>query len=98
MRVTVRKKSANYKEIVINEPTVEDMIKAEKMSDGDKGFEFAVCLLSLIAEFDGQKLPPEEIKKLPASVFLEVSRGFMELGLTGLGEQLSTSQSQQAGD
>jgi len=97
MRVTVRKKSANYKEIVINEPTVEDMIKAEKMSDGDKGFEFAVCLLSLIAEFDGTRLPPEEIKKLPASVFLEVSRGFMELGLTGLGEQLSTSQSQQAG-
>ncbi|WP_457679434.1 phage tail assembly protein [Thermovibrio sp.] len=98
MRVTVRKRSADYKEIVINEPTVEDMIKAEKMSGGDRGFEFAVCLLSLIAEFDGQRLMPEEVKKLPASVFLEVSRGFMELGLTGLGEQLSTSQSQQAGD
>lgn len=98
MRVTVRKRNADYKEIVINEPIVEDMIKAEKMSNGDRGFEFAVCLLSLIAEFDGQRLPPEEIKKLPASVFLEISRSFMELGLTGLGEQLSTSQSQQAGD
>ncbi|WP_456459712.1 phage tail assembly protein [Desulfurobacterium sp.] len=98
MKITVKKRSADYKEIVINEPTVENMIKAEKMSDGDRGFEFAVCLLSLIAEFDGQKLPPEEIKKLPASVFLEISRSFMELGLTGLGEQLSTSQSQQAGN
>jgi len=98
MRVTVRKRNADYKEIVINEPTVEDLVKAEKMSSGDRGFEFAVCLLSLIAEFDGQKLPPEEIKKLPASVFLEISRSFMELGLTGLGEQLSTSQNQQAGD
>ncbi|OMH40226.1 phage tail assembly protein [Desulfurobacterium indicum] len=98
MRVTVRKRKANYQEIVINEPTVEDMIKAEKMSDGDRSFEFAVCLLSIIAEFDGQKLPPEEIKKLPASVFLEISRSFMELGLTELGEQLSSSQNQQAGD
>jgi len=98
MRVTVKKREVNYKEIVVNEPTVEDMVKAEKMSDGDRGFEFAVCLLSLIAEFDGQRLPPEEIKKLPASVFLEISRSFMELGLTELGEQLSTSQSQQAGD
>ena len=98
MKVKVRKKSVGYKEIVLNEPTVEDLVKAEKMSGGDRGFEFAVCLLSLIAEFDGQRLPPEEIKKLPASVFLEISRSFMELGLTGLGEQLSTSQSQQAGD
>jgi len=97
MRVTVKRRKVDYKEIVINEPTVEDMVKAEKMSDGDRGFEFAVCLLSLIAEFDGQRLPPEEIKKLPASVFLEISRSFTELGLTGLGEQLSTSQSQQAG-
>ena len=98
MKITVKRRKADYKEIVLNEPTVEDMIKAEKMSDGDRGFEFAVCLLSIIAEFDDQKLPPEEIKKLPASVFLEISRGFMELGLTGLGEQLSTSQNQQAGD
>jgi len=97
MRVTVKRRKVNYKEIVVNEPTVEDMVKAEKMSDGDRGFEFAVCLLSLIAEFDGQRLPPEEIKKLPASVFLEISRSFMELGLAGLGEQLSTSQNQQAG-
>ena len=66
MRVTVKRRKVNYKEIVINEPTIEDMVKAEKMSDGDRGFEFAVCLLSLIAEFDGQRLPPEEIKKLPA--------------------------------
>jgi predicted peroxiredoxin len=98
VKITVKRKKANYKEIALNEPTVEDLVKAEKMSGGDRGFEFAVCLLSLIAEFDGQKLPPEEIKKLPASVFLEISRGFMELGLTGLGEQLSTSQNPQAGD
>jgi len=98
MRVTVKRRKVSYTEIVLNEPTVEDLVKTEKMSGGDRGFEFAVCLLSLIAEFDGQKLPPEEIKKLPASVFLEISRGFMELGLTGLGEQLSTSQNQQAGD
>jgi len=98
MRVTVKRRKVSYTEIVLNEPTVEDLVKAEKMSGGDRGFEFAVCLLSLIAEFDGQKLPPEEIKKLPASVFLEISRGFMELGLTGLGEQLSTSQNPQAGD
>ena len=98
MKVTVRRKRASYREIVVNEPTVEDMLKAERMSDGDRGFEFAVCLLSVIAEFDGQKLPPEEVKKLPASVFLEISRSFTELGLTGLGEQLSTSQNQQAGD
>jgi len=69
VKVSVKKRKVDYKEIVINEPTVEDMVKAEKMSGGDRGFEFAVCLLSLIAEFDGQKLPPEEIKKLPASVF-----------------------------
>lgn len=98
MKITVKRKKADYKEIVLNEPTVEDMVKAEKMSGGDRGFEFAVCLLSLIAEFDGQKLPPEEVKKLPASVFLEISRSFMELGLAGLGEQLSTSQNQQVGD
>jgi hypothetical protein len=97
MKVTVKRKETGYKEIVLNEPTVEDMIKAEKMSNGDRGFEFATCLLSLIAEFDGKRLLPEDIKKLPASVFLEISRGFMELGLSGLGEQLSTSQNQQAG-
>ena len=92
MKVKVEKRKVDFQEVIVHEPTVEDMLKAEKMSGGDRGLEFAVALVSLITEFDGQKLTPEEVRKLPASVFLALSQAFRQLGLVELGEQLSTSQ------
>jgi hypothetical protein len=83
MKVKVEKCNFKVDEVTIREPTVEDLIKAEKIAGGlDKEgnqFEFLCALISLIAEFDGRKLPYDEVKKLPMSVFLELSPHLSEI-------------------
>jgi len=82
MKVKVEKRQAEFNEVVIREPTVEDLIKAEKIAGGvgeDNSFEFLCALISLVAEFDGKKLPYDEVKKLPVSVFLELAPHLSEI-------------------
>jgi len=83
MRVKIEKNPFKVKEVIVREPTVEDLIKAERIAGGleDKGnsFEFLCALISLVAEFDGKRLPYDEVKKLPASVFLELAPHLSEI-------------------
>lgn len=81
-----------FEKVEIKEPTVDDLIKAERLADGQTGVAFAVALLSQIAEFDGQKLPPEDIRKLKLQDFLFLVREVENFGLRELAKQLSSSQ------
>ena len=83
MKVKVEKIPFKVEEVTIREPTVKDLVKAEQIVGGlEKGgtsFDFLCALISLVAEFDGKKLPYDEVKKLPASVFLELAPHLSEI-------------------
>jgi hypothetical protein len=73
VKVEIKKcEKTTFKNVVLREPTVGDYIAAERIAGSDKGFFFAACLLSQIAEFDGQRLPPEDITGLPIAQFAKL--------------------------
>lgn len=78
----------SFTKVEIREPTVDDLIKAERLAEGQAGVAFAVALLSVIAEFDGEKLPPEDIRKLKLSDFLYLVKEVESGGLKELAKQL----------
>jgi len=95
MKVKVTKSSFKVEEVTVREPTVEDLIKAERIAGGlDKEgntFEFLCALISLVAEFDGKKLPYDEVRRLPASVFLELAPHLSEIMPSAISQNLQSS-------
>lgn len=57
---------------------VGDLIAAEMLTGKTEGWNFAAAVLSQVATFDGQNLPPEEIRRLPQKDFLALL-GALEL-------------------
>jgi len=97
MEVKFKKAQApEFKEIEVREPLVEDLVKAEVLAGSAEGLNFAIALISLITTFDGKKLGPEEIKRLPMSFFLKLSQALSQIGLEELAKQLSSSQEKEA--
>lgn len=58
--------------VELNEPTVGTLIAAERISGKSSGFEFLAAAISQVGTFDGKPLPPEEIRRLSSSDFLEL--------------------------
>jgi phage FluMu protein gp41 len=76
-------------DVELAEPTVETLIAAERISGKSSGFEFLACVLSQVGSFDGQALPPEEVRKLSSKDFLSLA-GELDLADT---ETLPTASS-----
>ncbi|KKP40310.1 MAG: hypothetical protein UR30_C0005G0091 [Candidatus Peregrinibacteria bacterium GW2011_GWC2_33_13] len=81
-----------FNEIQVREPLVRDLIQAERLAGSADGIKYATALISQIATFDGENLPPEELEDLSAKDFLELSKNLMEFGLDKLAKELSSSQ------
>lgn len=95
-RVVVTRRTEDYQAVEMREPVVEDLIACEKLTR-DKGFEFMCALVSQIATFDGRRLPMEDVKRLPVTLFFELSQGLMALGLDRFASMLSPSADSPAG-
>ena len=60
-------------DVQIREPLVEDLINAERVSGKSSGFEFLAAVAASVCIFDGAAQPVEEVQKLSAADFLELS-------------------------
>ena len=58
--------------VEVREALVGDLIKAERIAGKAEGIGFVAALLSQVATFDGQKLPPEELHRLSAADLAEL--------------------------
>lgn len=85
-----------FKEVILREPVVEDLIQAERMVSKSGGIEFALAVLSRIAKFDGQTLVPEDLRKLRVSDFLNLSKAIESFGLEELAKELLDSAGKEA--
>lgn len=68
-------------EVTMREPLVEDLIMAERIAGKVEGVAFTSALLSQIVTFDGEELPPEEIRRLSSKDFLILSAELDSLGV-----------------
>lgn len=82
----------SFNEIKIRKPVVKDLVVAERIAGSMEGLNYALALISQVATFDGEKLPPEEIHNMGTEDFLQLSEALMKLGLGDLAKQLSSSQ------
>lgn len=71
-------KPLEINEVDIRDALVEDLIQAERIAGKPQGFEFLLAVLSQVGTYDGQALPPEELRRLKGKDFLDLSE---ELGL-----------------
>lgn len=79
MKITRKKvETLTFESVEISEPTVDDLLKAERIAGKSEGLEFMLVLLSQVGTFDGKALPPEELRRLSGKDFLDIS---MELQL-----------------
>lgn len=92
--ITEKIESRTFNEIKMVTPLVKDLITAERIAGNATGLNYALTLVSQVATFDGEKLPPEELHNLSAADFLKLSKALMDLGLTDLAKELSPSQSE----
>ncbi|MCT4638952.1 MAG: phage tail assembly protein [Bacteroidales bacterium] len=91
MKITVAKDEKNYKEVVIRKGTVEDIIRAAQLAGSTAGeVEQTAALLSVLATFDGQQIPYEEVKKLPFADFLQLQEALTSKGLIMSQKQFSS--------
>lgn len=92
MKITVNKSEnkVSIKEIRIDEPTVQHIIDAARISGANEGMEFMAALISQICTFDGQAMPYEDLTKLPAKIFLELSGALITSGVLPSEEGPST--------
>lgn len=73
MKITRAESSCSqFKEVVIREATVGDLIQAERAAGKAEGIPFVAALLSQVGTFDGKKLPPEELYNLSAADLAEL--------------------------
>jgi len=85
MKIT-RKSAADalvFAEVEFREPTVADMLQAERLAGKGEGIEYLVALVSLVATFDGRQLVPEDLRRMSLPDFLQLSQ---EIGLAALPE------------
>jgi hypothetical protein len=64
----------------MREPLVDDLVTAEVMSGKNQGYEFLSSVISRCCTFDGQTVPPEDVKRLRMIDFLGLTDA---LGLNG---------------
>lgn len=89
MKITTEKstKKLEFKNITIREPLVEDILEAHKYGND---VEIGMALISQICTFDGKQLTIEDVRKLPVSVFLELSAGLDSSDILGSVGRLSS--------
>lgn len=73
------------KSVDVRDCLVDDLINAERITGKSTGFEFLAAVAASACVFDGQKVPPEDVKRLRSADFLDLSDA---LGLNG---QVATS-------
>ena len=73
MKIEFKKRTApSFKRIEIEEPTVQDIARAEMLTGRTEGIDFIVALISQIATFDGRKIEYEELRNYPLSFFSQI--------------------------
>lgn len=93
MKITIEKSAGKrkVKEVKVNEATVQDIIDASRIAGGmNEGMSFMAALVAQICTFDGEQLTYEDVRTLPASIFLELSAHLAESGVMLSDEVLST--------
>lgn len=92
MKISVKKQENQLviKEIQIDEPTVQHIIDASRISGASEGMEFMAALISQICTFDGKAMPYEDLTKVPARIFLELSGALVTSGVLPSEEVSST--------
>lgn len=90
IKINKGKAKGGIKEVVVNEITVQSMVDASRMAATSDGPAFMAALLSQVCVFDGKQLTYEEVKDLPASVFLELLAALATSGMLPSEELLST--------
>lgn len=92
MKITVHKAESQVviKEVKINEPTVQNIIDAARISGANEGMEFMAALVAQICTFDGEAKVYEDLIKLPARIFLELSGALVTSGVLPSEEVPST--------
>ena len=66
-------KPFTFDKVEMTETCVEDFIQAERMAGRPDGYEFSLAVMSVSCKFDGVGQPPEELRKMRSSDFLELS-------------------------
>ena len=94
MKVTVKKneKSLKFKDVEAREAVVEDMLNAQRASGEVEGVGFNMAIVAEICTFDGKKLTMEDLRKMPATDFLQLQTELMLGGAMGSEELLSSLQ------
>ncbi len=87
-KVAGDKKPLSVEEVEIRESVVEDLVTAERITGKTQGFAFLAAVLSQVATFDGQRLPPEDLERLSTKDFLLLAG---ELGLSDAATSPATS-------
>lgn len=92
MKVTVKKSASplKFKTVEAREALVEDMLNAQRASGSAEGIEFNAALVAEICTFDTKKLTVEDLRKMPATDFLELQTELMVQGVIGSEELLSS--------
>ncbi len=90
IKINKGKGKGSFKQIVVNEITVQSMVDASRLSSASDGPAFMAALLSQVCVFDGKQLTYEEVKDLSASVFLELLAALATSDMLPSEELLST--------
>lgn len=95
MKITVNKATGrlSFREVEMNEPLMEDVILAERITGKTDGVEFQLALLAQVGIFDGKKLPPEELRGLSMKDFLSISTELLGTDMRALLKELLGQQS-----
>jgi len=86
------------KSVDVRQPLVDDLVTAEVMSGKTQGYEFLASVVSRCCVFDGQAVPPEDVRNLRMSDFLSLTDA---LGLNGPAtspSESSTSSEKESGE
>jgi hypothetical protein len=96
MKITRQEtKAKTFEEVQVREAIVRDLLQAERIAGSSSGIMYSLVILSQIAKFDGQNLPPEELEELNARDFLELSKSSMDIVLAEPQKASSSSQDTQ---
>lgn len=90
LNITVKKPDNQLrpKEVEIIEPLMENVILAERITGKTDGVEFQLALLSQLGTFDGEKLPPEELRRLSMKDFLSIASELLGTDIAALLKEL----------
>ena len=99
MQIKVKKPENQLKpkEVEINEPLMDDVILAERVTGKTDGVDFQLALLSQVGTFDGQKLPMEDLRRLSMKDFLSISQELLGMDIAALLKELVSQSSDSSG-